>query len=102
MSAMQTRSVRVDAGALRLAERTLARRGTTFSGLVRDVVDYVARTGLLPQLEPGAGPAPDERMLAFERRADELTLRAPADSAYAAAPAGDLLADALEERYAQG
>ena len=51
MSAMQTRSVRVDAGALRIAERTLARSGATFSGLVRDVVDYVARTGKMPRLE---------------------------------------------------
>ena len=99
MSAMQTRSVRVDAGALRIAERTLARSGATFSGLVRDVVDYVARTGKMPRLEGEGAQAPDERMLAFERRADELTLGARSDPAYAAAPAEELLSAALEERY---
>lgn len=99
MSAMQTRSVRVDAGALRLAERTLAQRGLTFSGLVRDVVDYVARTGLVPRLGEEAKPAPSSEMLAFERRADELTLHASADETYADAPAKDLLASALEEQY---
>ena len=99
MSAMQTRSVRVDAGALRLAERTLAQRGLTFSGLVRDVVDYVARTGLVPRLGGGAKPVPSSEMLAFERRADELTLHTSVDETYADAPAKDLLASALEERY---
>ena len=99
MSAMQTRSVRVDAGALRLAERTLSQRGLTFSGLVREVVDYVARTGSVPRLREERGSVPSSEMLAFERRADELTLGVPADAPYATAPAGDLLAAALEERY---
>ena len=41
-----------------LAERTLARSGATFSGLVRDVVDYVARTALqgLGAFLPEDGP----------------------------------------------
>ena len=50
MSAMQTRSVRVDAGALdRRAHARTQRRHLL--RLVRDVVDYVARTGKMPRLE---------------------------------------------------
>ena len=99
MGAMQTRSVRVDADALRLAERTFARRDTTFSRLVRDVVDFVARTGSLPTLDTSRDLPLDEGMLAFERRAEELTLQVPPDPDYASAPARDLLAAALEEHY---
>ena len=100
MAEMLTRSVRVSEPALRLAERTLAEKGTTFSRLVRDVVDFVARTGTLPRLDDMPERSPDERMLAFEAWADELTLSRRATDAYASAPARDLLGDALEERYA--
>lgn len=99
MSAMQTRSVRVSEPALRLAERTLAEQGMTFSGFVRDVVDFVARTGRLPRLDAVPASSSDERMLAFESWADDLVARVPADPAYASAPARELLADALTERY---
>ena len=99
MPAMQTRSVRVSEPALRLAERTLAERGTTVSRLVRDVVDFVARTGRLPRLDADPVTSSDERMLAFESWADDLVARVPADPAYASAPARELLTDALTERY---
>lgn len=99
MGAMQTRSVRVDANALRLAERTFARQDTTFSRFVRDVVDFVARTGSLPALDTSRDLPLDERMLAFERHAERLTRQVAAEESYAAAPARDLLAAALEERY---
>ena len=72
MAEMLTRSVRVSEPALRLAERVIAERGTTFSRLVRDVVDFVARTGTLPTL----------------------------DAAPTSASARDLLEGALEEHYA--
>ena len=100
MAEMLTRSVRVSEPALRLAERTLAERGTTFSRLVRDVVDFVARTGTLPRLDDAPATSPDERMLAFETWVDELTLSRGAADSYASASARDLLGDALEERYA--
>lgn len=100
MAEMLTRSVRVSEPALRLAERVIAERGTTFSRLVRDVVDFVARTGTLPTLDPAPTLSPDERMLEFEAWADELTLSRRAEGSYASASARDLLEDALEERYA--
>lgn len=100
MAEMLTRSVRVSEGALRLAERTLAEKGTTFSRLVRDVVDYVARTGTLPRLDDAPAASLSERMAAFEAWADDLTLSRRAQGAYASASARDLLTDALEERYA--
>ena len=99
MRAMQTRSVRIDADALRLAERTFAQRDTTFSRFVRDVIEFVARTGSLPALDASDNQPLDERMLAFERRAEELTLSATAEASYASAPVRDLLGAALEERY---
>ena len=100
MAEMLTRSVRVSEPALRLAERTLAEKGTTFSRLVRDVVDFVARTGTLPRLDDSPSNRPDERMLALEAWADELTLSRGTTDSYASASARDLLGDALEERYA--
>ena len=99
MPAMLTRSVRVSEPALRLADKSLAAQGTTLSRLVRDVVDYVARTGRVPALDDPASPALDSRMTEFESWADELTSSAPASPGYASASAKDLLAEALEERY---
>ena len=99
MPAMLTRSVRVSEPALRLADKCLAAQGTTFSRFVRDVVDYVARTGRIPVLDDPASPALDSRMTEFESWADALTSSVPASPGYAAASAKDLLADALEERY---
>lgn len=99
MPAMLTRSVRVSEPALRLADKSLAAQGTTFSRLVRDVVDYVARTGRIPTLDDPASPALDSRMTEFESWADELTSSAPASPGYASASAKGLLAEALEERY---
>ena len=58
MPAMLTRSVRVSEPALRLAERTLAEKGTSFSRLVREMVDFVARTGTLPNLDTARGSLP--------------------------------------------
>ena len=100
MAAMLTRSVRVSEPALRLAERTLAEEGTTFSQFVRDAIDFIARTGRLPRLDAEVSQAPDERMLAFESWADDLVSRAPADPSYASAPASELLGDVLAQRYA--
>lgn len=98
MSVMKTRSVRVNADALRLAERTFAEKNTTFSQLVRDVVAYVASTGSLPDLSAAPAAAPSRRLLEFERWADQVTSAAAASPSYASAPARELLADALEER----
>lgn len=99
MPAMLTRSVRVSEPALRLAERTLAEKGTSFSRLVREMVDYVARTGTLPNLDDVRSLSPSEQMLEFETWADELTSAAQANASYANAPARELLEDALGERY---
>lgn len=99
MPAMLTRSVRVSEPALRLADKYLVSQGTTFSRLVRDVVDYVARTGRIPALDDPASPALDSHMTEFESWADALTSSAPAPPGYAVASTKALLADALEERY---
>lgn len=99
MPAMLTRSVRVSEPALRLAERTLAEKGTSFSRLVREMVDFVARTGTLPNLDTARGSLPSEQMLEFEAWADELTSAAQESASYASAPARELLTNALGERY---
>ena len=97
--AMQTRSVRVDSDALKLAEPAFAANGTSFSGFVRKLVEYVAQTGRLPKLENETPSSADEGLLVFEAFAEELTLSVDAGRSYASASARDLLADALAERY---
>jgi antitoxin component of RelBE/YafQ-DinJ toxin-antitoxin module len=95
---MQTRSVRVNSDALMLADQVFALGKTSFSEFVRNAVNYVARTGTIPQLNEDPSATLPNNMLEYERRAAEITSRRR-EPAYANANVKDLLADALMEKY---
>lgn len=98
---MKERSVRFNDGSLALAESVFSAHHTSLSQYLREVVDYVGRSGELISIPPTV-PHDDnlmmEKMLSFESMAAQLTRV----SDWPQASDDDLLADELVTRFGYG